>query len=698
MSNLTLMINADASRAQSAFKSIATGLGKVAVSAKNAGTATATLDKFLASTRSAGASGKGLDELNASFSRLTDNVVEFGGTAEDAVRALERVKSSAGDSGNIALTTNALAKLVDESEDVEGAMANLDTAMKVAQKGMLKTEDAGSLMGRAMRGDTAILKELGGVSAKVAAEIDKIPDPAKRTALIMAEVKRVAEGTAGATTKLGRGISSLQTDIAGLNSKLAATGIPGLSVQNILIGIAGAALTAAVAIGSKLKGAVDAYTNSAKGNTAAVKEMEKQTKRLEITIGGLVSKTLELEQSQRITAARTESLNNALVSSDGKLSKVALAIGAVITPIVALTPGLNLVALGFVKATGAGIGLSAGLDKLLGTSKALSRQLRTELVASTRMAMRALASLQEMLPTGLNAAANEGAGVAAVGRIAKNLGRAAKGARRGGGGGGGGGAKKSEKDKLLDITGPAFDASRYGEDHLTTEQVMERARAAQEERRALAQREFAALNADLDKLQAIGRETVNILNNEAYAAAVMRTGDAINGVLQSATQSAYGLIDALAIGSLTLKDFGAASAVAGGDLIANLGMDIVSKAVGTFAQQLGSVFVGIGAGFEALASNPLALLGIGAGLVAAGVMLKRFGSSGAGGATSATARSADSSAANAVQALGRNLFAEQDREERTMNLIIGDYQGFRAMIRDTATTTGAGAPYLRGFA
>ena len=637
--------------------------------------------------------GSGLAELSTRLESLKDEVVEFGGGVAEMKAALGAVGAVAEDTGKpIALVSNALRKLVDESEDTAAAVKALPLAMAVAERGMLKTEDAGALMGRALKGDTAVLKELGGVSAKVAAEIDKIPDPAKRAALTLREVRRVVEGTAGPTTKLGRAFGSLKSEIAETNSKLAATGIPGLSVQNILLGIAGAAITAAVAIGTKLRDAVDAYTKSARGNIAAAKELEKQSKKLEITIGKLAHEYLEVERTQRESAARTEALNAVLDTHGAKLLEVVSALGAVgLTTLSVAIPPLGLMNGALLGMFGSANVVTAGLDRLLGTSKALSRQLRTELVTSTRMAMRALAALQEMLPTGLNAAAGEGAAVAAVGGIAKDLGRAAKSARPRRGGGGGGGQKTSEKDDLLALTSPAF-GTKYSD----LDAMLERAREVRDKRRAATAAQFAALDEDLSRLQDLGRETVNVLNAEAYNAAVTRTGNVINGVLQSATSSTYQLIDALAMGSLTLRDFGAASAVAGGDLIANLGMDIVSQAVGTFAQQLGSVFVGIGAGFEALASNPLALLGIGAGLVAAGVMLKKFGSSSSSSGAS-RARTADSSAASAVQALGRNLFAEQDREERTINLVIGDYQRFRGMIRDTAGTAGAGAPYQRGL-
>lgn len=707
-SPLTFTINADTASAQKALTGIGDSFGKLGESAEGAGEQFEILSSALGQIDKDVSKGEGMAELNARLETLKDEVIEFGGTVDDMRTALNAVGVEAARTGKpVALVSNAMRKLVDESEDAAKAAAYLPQAMALAERAMIKTEDAGALMGRALKGDTAALKALGGVSEDVAKQIDKITDPARRQAAILRELDRQLGATGGASTRLGSALGTLQNKIADVNARLAGMGVPGLTVQNMLGGLAVAAGAAAVAIGTKLVEAQERYIASSRSASEAAKKHTDAMEKLEISIGKTYDAVLGGEKADREWAARTEIVNERLAATQKQMEgneDKAYDLAYTIE---------NPLASAMLRWQSQIDWATKSLDDFLGISDDIEQKLLVDQRATLKANATAWGNWADDIGTAWNNLTNEGnklldtmdyikaaeAAKAAKGGI-KDQGKTSQKAGRKRGGGGGRRRKTKEDTRAMEeaLRRELLLLTQTAAAHNAIAQNRGREMAKRLEDQAKLRTRIAKISADFTALGNQGLDLIHALERaqrELLAAQIERTGDAINSVLQGVTQSAYGLVDALASGTLALKDLGAASAMAGGDIIAGLGLDIVSKAVGAFAQKLGSVFVGVGAGFEALASNPLALLGIGAGLIAAGALLKNFGAKSMSGATPSKARSADASAANAVQALGRNLFAEQDREERTFNLVIGDWGTVRGAVRDMASTTGTTAHYQR---
>lgn len=675
-----------------------------------------------------------LSELNTQLMSLSDNIIEFGGSARDVSDTLLMIGQRSARTGeSVALLASASRTLVDEADSGRAAMLRLSTAMDVAAAAGLKAEDAGRLVGRAMRGEADALVALGGPAARASDAIAQVADANERARLTMLALDRQLRGGLGPLDRMQQAVATanarlsvmtgLSAPLATLGSALTAVGVAAVAMGGAILGVAVKAIKALAAtsadatasaerlaraqdqvwvslgramVGAEgASGALDRMTTATYGLDAAIRRNGDSIKLVfDVTLLAALSAaqaaTLGVELALQSIVGPIDIVRGALYSLEGLLYRHVRAAGKVQE---ALAPAGS-------EMERAGQRVQAQANAMLSALGPFdSYALR---VAETGDGLRAFArdtydALTATEALGQSIAANNLEKLAgeASGRALEAAMQGGLGKKKGGGGGGRGGRRPSIASRIGAAAG-ARGGGFLGEPSDIFAGSLARVRA---ELDALAEADAAAaalvergtylqmagdlslqLGEALPQLQAQAAQ----LQEQLQIGEWQRYGDAAVAAIDTIIGGTYRLLDAMAMGQLALKDLGVAAADMGGDMLANLGLDLVSEAVGMFAVKIGAVFQGLGAAFQALASNPIALLGIGAGLVAAGLLLKKFAGSGSvGGPSASGARSADTSAASAVQALGRQLFEGEDRRAREIYLMLDDRTGLRGYIGST---------------
>lgn len=731
-----------------------------------------------------------LSELNTQLMSLSDNIIEFGGSAADVSNTMLMIGQRAAKTGeSVSLLALASRTLVDEADNGQAALMRLGTAMDVATAAGLKTEDAGRLVGRAMRGEADALKALGGPAARASDAIAKVADANERARLTMLALDRQIQNGLGPLDKMRDGYAKVNARLAvmtGMSDPLGdlgqALGITAagagslgsafakMGVGTIKAGIsalAGAVTGAAVAfaaLGAAVAGvaikALKAFAATSAGATAASERLARAQDQVWVSMGramvGANEATGVLEQltatTYRLDAAVTRNSDSIRSAFEGGVTAAAWAAEAAIVAIeVALLSVVGPVDLAraafyslegllyrHIRAFGRmqeamapagsemerlGRSVQDQANEMLSalgpfesyTSKIIeTEQGLRDLVGETRNAMLATdgatasnivaINVLEKLAAAADKAAMAQSGVAATNPAADQNKAALAAAKKAKAwrpkGGGGKGRKPATTAGRIGAGAGAASGSRGGSfsgqqsaifagSIASVRAELDALAEADAQAAALAEHGgYLAMAGDLslqlgDALPKINANMIE-MEQQLQVGAWQRYGEAASSAILTVVDSTYQLLDAMAMGNLALKDLGVAAADMGGDLLANLGLDMISSAVGLFAVKIGAVFEGLGAAFSALGSNPIALLGIGAGVVAAGLLLKKFAGSGAGGASAAGARRADTSAANAVTALGRRLFEGEDRSDRQVSLYIDDYEPLRGLITDAS--------------
>lgn len=129
-------------------------------------------------------------ETKARMDNALSTLVEYGATQKQLEQGFDRINTVAEKYGvNQAVTSKALEKLADESENAEYAMAALGDVFKVQAIAGGKVEDIAKEMGQAFQGDTAILKRFDKQAQDAAKAIEDINDPGERAKRIQEELK-----------------------------------------------------------------------------------------------------------------------------------------------------------------------------------------------------------------------------------------------------------------------------------------------------------------------------------------------------------------------------------------------------------------------------------------------------------------------------------------------------------------------------
>lgn len=161
------------------------------------------------------ADGKAYDELRVRVDQARDSWVEFGAGAQEVATMLGVVSQQAERTGEpLARVVKAAEYLVDESEQLAKAQKMLGLTLDFAARAMEKTEDAGRLLGKAMRGDTAALRLLGPVAKSVADALDLIPDPALRAKMTVQALKEEMGAGQRDADRLATKLGKLEVQIA----------------------------------------------------------------------------------------------------------------------------------------------------------------------------------------------------------------------------------------------------------------------------------------------------------------------------------------------------------------------------------------------------------------------------------------------------------------------------------------------------
>lgn len=674
-----------------------------------------------------------LSELNTQLMSLSDNIIEFGGSARDVSDTLLMIGQRSARTGeSVALLASASRTLVDEADSGRAAMLRLSTAMDVAAAAGIKAEDAGRLVGRAMRGEADALVALGGPAARASSAIAQVADANERARLTMLALDRQLRGGLGPLDRMQQAVATanarlsvmtgLSAPLATLGGALAAVGAAAVAMGGAILGVAVKALKALAAtsadatasaerlaraqdqvwvslgramVGAEgASGALDRMTTATYGLDAAIRRNGDSIKAVfDVTLLAALSAaqaaTLGLELALQSIVGPIDIVRGALYSLEGLLYRHVRAAGKVQE---ALAPAgsemeragqrVQAQANAMLSALGPFDSYALRIAQTGDGLRAFARDTYDALTATEALGQSIAANSLEKL-------AGEASGKALEAAMQGGLGK------KKGGGGGRSGRRPSVASRIGAAAG-ARGGGFLGEQSDIFAGSLARVRA---ELDALAEADAAAavlvergtylqmagdlslqLGEALPQLQAQAAQ----LQEQLQIGEWQRYGDAAVAAIDTIIGGTYRLLDAMAMGQLALKDLGVAAADMGGDMLANLGLDLVSEAVGMFAVKIGAVFQGLGAAFQALASNPIALLGIGAGLVAAGLLLKRFAGSGSvGGPSASGARSADTSAASAVQALGRQLFEGEDRRAREIYLMLDDRTGLRGYIGST---------------
>lgn len=591
------------------------------------------------------------------------------GTAADKQREIfKNLDAQADDLGtNTEKLGLAFKGLLKETEDAEEAAKHLGTVLKVqTATGINSTEKAARELGDVLGGGTKLLRQFDAHAAKMAGEIDKIKDPAKRAELALKEVHRAIKRQNSIMGKARNKIQEFKVRLSALGPAFTA-------------GAAGA-LAVGAAIGGVLVKAVKHYMANSAKMEAGQKRLNKAMDEFLFKLGGAVV-------AGGKAGSAIDALSGALEFATGWVEKNSSSIGRWVR--LAARGGIMV-----AKVIGnIGLGLASLVSLVVeGTSEMIRKALgpigelgKDVVHVLEDMGLITFETMQTYEAFFLELSKGAKADVSLpiteeIVNLQGELNALADGIDDVLAGGGDltkvsiGGRKKKGKGS----------GGKKGPEKWEVQRELDR-------RNALVDEQMAPRMARLDRANTIAAARMEELRlqekikeaHKATDAAIAKQAatyaDYINGPLQQATNGIYSMVDALAAGQMAMSDLGVASADLGANILGNLGLDLVSEAVGQFAQYLGKVFVATGAAFEALVNNPFALVGLGLGVIAAGALLKKF--AGSGSVTPSAARSADSAAAGAVTRFGRDLFGQDDRDDRKFELYASNWDAITGHVR-----------------
>ncbi len=641
------------------------------------------LKKFDAAAGAAAETFK--DELAARVQGTVDTIVEFGGSIEDVRAAQERLRKATGTGARgLAQQANVLRTLTDESEDSAAALKNLDKALELAAASGLKAEDAGRELGKALKGDVAVLNTLDARAQAAAKAIEGITDPAKRTKLIMQELDRALKRQNGTLAKLQNSFKGIAASQPGLVSALKITGGAVAGLSAITMAFAGKAVKSFLEGSAKMR--------------KAQERNSKALSRFSFQVGGVITKALGIDKAFSKTgggisrlAATFDKHRLSIAKGIRGAAKLAFTLGEAVTFVVggiaqAIAFGSDAIGAVMQMGKGAMSGLFSLLEKVLTFVNEIGQKVPSigELVplsfieaarktsidlakeaakpfdfSATEAAVDATNAFNEMIKEGRNMLELDkelkakDVSKKGIGRKTTKQGQEAAKAKR----------EKAAQDEAARQSQARKDSLKAAQDEAA--ENARRARILKEQEIAKDRERF---NRELEASQsAFDTFTKPIEQTRAalFALGVEGFGAVIDG--------AFNMVEALATGQLAIKDLGAAAASTVGSILFEQGQALAEAAI-----KQGAVFTLLGEAYAALASNPLALLGIGAALVGAGLALKAF----AQPDKKRAASRGDTRAAAAIERLGRDLCQKQE-QGREMIPMVGDRQ-MRGYVVDTA--------------
>ena len=585
------------------------------------------------------------DEISTRIQGALDTFVEFGATQDQVADAFERInKTSKTGARGIAQTSNALRKLMDETEDASLAMQGLEKSFEVAKAAGIKLEDAAADVGRALKGQTDILNKFDDQAKAAATAIDGISDPALRARAILLQLNAATRRQNSLVGKLAN-----QFKFAAAVAPNFAKGLKGIAVA--FTG-AGAAITAFAT--KSLKTYLDNASKIKKQN----EKLSKSLKELEFVFGAIIAQAVGLGDGLGGAQSSVDGLIETLRKNRVPIAQALRDIGLIALEVA------NAISLPF-----RGIRLLiAGIeDAVIGTTRALDG-FSIFLVSNIKQMLK-------LIDVAMVAIGKPEKFAKDIERIEANLerGRARIAEMRG---------KPGALDKVLedeekikaarkrlteDI--PEIEFFKIGKptDTAGPKKLDETPTAAEAlELAPVRDADMPSLLRELTTEEGLGaraRQRIAEMSTDTKSLtdlmlggkqATEELGDAIEGTGAIADQFAQesvkmmvgaldGFVFALAKGGDSMKDFGKGLLRAFGDLTSQIGQALILLSLGVSRVGTGD-FSGA--------------LGIGIALVSFGAALRGFASRTTGGG--ATVEGADGSTARALERFGRRLFERED--------------------------------------
>ncbi len=611
----------------------------------------------------------------------------------------------------------ALKGLVRETQDAKVAAENLGTVLKFqTASGINDTEQAARQLGDALGGGTRALASLGGSAGRAAAQINRITDPAQRAALAMGLInQRVNQGP----TLIDRWNNRAAT----MNVRLAGMGLGFITVERAMAGALAITVGLTAAFVRFVKQGIDLAIKRSKVASERFKQMAESEDALKAATGKVILESKLLNQQIDKQTARMGAGAKFVDKNAESLGDMATRTTKLWAAIMALNPALRQVT----------ASLSGGLkvyDATVNTQKELEAVTRQNIAAGADFSgtisgmvgpMNAYIGVGNTAIDMLNRLTDahkreRDARDGIIGGERKDAQRrkkedtqlsewqegqefrqdrgerpSARKARKGGGGGGGGGGVDADAARKRKVAGLLALAPTISLTDKLAIKNAERYDAALERTITTTGKLSGALDLKLWRLKGIGGQLRVVAENakEAFKTQMIdqmatRITAFVSGPLNQMISGTYQLVDALATAQLTMSGLGVAAADVGGNIISNLGLDIVGKAMGEFAIRLGKLFAATGAAWQAFMSSPWTLAAGGALVIAAGLALKKYAGSGsvaAGGGGSVAG--VDSSAASSVERFSQKFFGGQERDARDFSLFIADWAPMQGAIRST---------------
>ena len=645
------------------------------------------------------------DEISNRIEAAIQSIAEFGGEVKHGVAALDQINAVSKSTGkSLTLVANAARMLADEGEDAAAASKHLGTAMELASKKMLKTEDAGRILGRTLRGDVAALKELSPAASRAADKIAKIADPALRAKLGMQLLNREIKGSP-------RILDRMNSRMAVADAKLESMGLGFVSVKTLAMGAAAAIAAVGAAAWKVATVSLEAYIKQSSNAKQQMADLTTATDKLKVALGGLIFEmgggsealdewtkradratklTHELEAwmtkmglGYKSTAPEVKETSQSMEDANAiidQTQKELMGMVATLNPFTrALFKGADAIDFTAVSidllAEEAGISTSAtqgqatalqnslvpALWNVTGVVGSLTAKYRS-LADAARSAWDAQVASGQIHIDPMTGAPTQFEGPTPHSGKFFPSGKKPKGG--GGGGGGGGGRKGSQVPAWMQIEIDKADLMYETWKEETTQAEKSLLDAASGMMASslgvtmpiiIAQAE--ALKAEIDGLNAVAAASNKIWT------------DLATGGISLAFESISGMTQALVEGGDALQAFGAGLLASLGDLLTQAGMAFVMLGTGVENIKLG-------------VTAPGALIAIGVGMLALGGALKGFatraqpggGGGGDGGKT-----------AQALQRFGRQLFDRQMGQESKNVMINIEGRQMRGYVLDVAS-------------
>ncbi len=272
-----------------------------------------------------GVAGAVTDEIRSRTDNAIATMIEFGGTADQVARAFDLL-ANAGATGErgIAQTANALRTLADESEDSDRALQNVSKALDLAAATGLKAEDAGRELGKALKGDVAVLKQFDAGAQAAAKAIESITDPALRSKLILEQLDKTLTRNNSALNKARNRLRAVGVQFQALKASQPGL-VQGFKGLGVAVAASGAALTA---FGAK---SVQTYLAGSAKMRKATAENAKGFKAVKFAIGGIILEALGLRDAFKQGANLFGGLAKVIVKNRTPIAQTLrdLALGAV---------------------------------------------------------------------------------------------------------------------------------------------------------------------------------------------------------------------------------------------------------------------------------------------------------------------------------------------------------------------------------